>query len=144
MIFRTSLKHIFLDLKVAAAILALRYLLPTTSRKLLDAHQYLLDITSKPVSELEFAERRQPFIQFFGSSFGDFDKIVVFADTIAVGSYENIHQALYAVFCLYYSLNIEYASSVFSALQFLQIKCLHIQDKPRLGVLHFLKLLEQQ
>ena len=68
---------------------------------------------------------------------------VVFADILAAGSYNNI-QDLYALFCLYYSLNIEYASSVFSALQFLQINCLLIQDKPKLIVLHFLKLLEQQ
>ena len=68
----------------------------------------------------------------------------MFADTVVEGSYENTHRALHLVFCLYYSLNTEYASTVFSALQCLQIKCLHIQDKPRLTASNFKNLLEQQ
>lgn len=125
-------------------MIGLCYLLPTTFKKLrLDAHQYLVDIVSNPAEDLHSAERRQPFILVIGTSFADFNKVIVYADGVPVCAFESVTKALYGVLSLYYAFNIEYSAAVFSALQFLQIKCLNIKEKARLSVTDLMNSLDQ-
>ena len=119
------------------------YLLPTSAKKTLYAHQYLIDLVAK-TEEIDLpSERRQPFVLLLGSSYSNLDKIVIFSDTIAVCTCDSISEAVYLVFSLYYSLNIEYSFAVYPALQFLQLKCLNIEGKARLSVHHFIRALEK-
>jgi len=69
--------------------------------------------------------------------------IVVFADTVAVCTCDSVAETLYIVLSLYFIQNIEYCIAVNSSLQFLQLKCLNIECKPRLGVSAFMQMLGQ-
>ena len=122
-----------------AAIIGFCYLLPTTTKKMVYAHQYILDFFSGATDAMDVigrnvVDRRQPYLQAIGSSWADVSSIAVYSDGTAVCSFTNVAKGLCVFFSLHYLLDIQYSGAVHSTLQFLEIKCLKNFSKPRTGV----------
>lgn len=128
----------FIDLQLLVAVCSLCYVLPTTAKKALYAHQYLVDLVMGNSTELETSrlckDRCQPYVQVYGQSWSNRSKMVLYADKVPVCTFQNVAKAVDAVFALYYILDVEYSSAVYPTLQFLQIKCLGINCNPRCSV----------
>ena len=113
-----------------AAVIGLCYLLPTTAKKLVHAHQYILDFFSGATDTMDesgqnVVDRRQPYLLAMGSSRANISSIVLYSDSTAVCycSFSSVAKGLYGVFSMHYLLNIEYSGAVHPTLQFLETKC---------------------
>ena len=126
-----------------AAVIGLCYFLPTTAKKFVHAHRYIVYFFSGATDTMDesgqnVVDRRQPYLLAMGSSWANISSIVLYSDSTAVCSFSSVAKGLYGVFSMHYLLNIEYSGAVHPTLQFLEIKCLNIFSKPRAGVQVFL------